>query len=88
MRSAFLLSIAKSSQCFRGSILTSQTVYAIMTRNGVDEMLFQNIAILDENLNAKEGMYVGVKDKKIDYIGKKRRLSISGEVATCAKKSR
>lgn len=33
-------------------------------------MLFKNIALLDENFDAQEGMYVGIKDKKIDYIGR------------------
>ncbi len=32
-------------------------------------MLFKNITILDEDLNVKENMYVGIKDDKIDYIG-------------------
>lgn len=35
-------------------------------------MLFSNIAILDENFDYKEGMYVGVENEKIDYIGKNR----------------
>lgn len=33
-------------------------------------MLFKNITILDENLDIQENMYVGVKDRKIVYIGK------------------
>lgn len=33
-------------------------------------MLFKNIAVLDENLQLLENMYVGIKDGKIDYIGK------------------
>ncbi|MBR0600436.1 amidohydrolase [Sinanaerobacter chloroacetimidivorans] len=32
-------------------------------------MLFQNIKILDEKLNCKDPMYVGIKGDKIDYIG-------------------
>jgi 5-methylthioadenosine/S-adenosylhomocysteine deaminase len=34
-------------------------------------VLFRNITIIDENLNIKEGMYVGTKEEKIDYIGTK-----------------
>ncbi len=33
-------------------------------------MLFKNITIFDEAFDTKENMYVGIKDKKIDYIGK------------------
>jgi len=32
-------------------------------------MLFSNITIIDENQNIRENMYVGVKDKKIAFIG-------------------
>lgn len=32
-------------------------------------MLFENITILDENLEVKQDMYVAVKDDLIDYIG-------------------
>lgn len=32
-------------------------------------MLFKNISILDENLNLRENMYVGIKGEYIDYIG-------------------
>ena len=32
-------------------------------------MLFKNIYLVDENLHAKENMYVGVIDDKISYIG-------------------
>lgn len=32
-------------------------------------MIFQDITILDEHLDAKEHQYVGIKDDKIDYIG-------------------
>jgi len=83
------LSIAKSLQIrfcrsifldFAGGICYNDT------KQEVGEMLFQNIAILDENLNAKEGMYVGIKDKKIDYIGRRCRLSITEKCMT-AKKS-
>ncbi|MEL7658582.1 MAG: amidohydrolase family protein, partial [Bacillota bacterium] len=31
-------------------------------------MLFKNITILDENFNAKDNMYVGIKNDTIDYI--------------------
>jgi 5-methylthioadenosine/S-adenosylhomocysteine deaminase len=31
-------------------------------------MLFKNITILDENFEARDNMYVGIKDEKIDYI--------------------
>lgn len=34
-------------------------------------MLFKNIAILDENLEFRENMYVGIKDERIDYIDMK-----------------
>lgn len=33
-------------------------------------MIFKNISILDENMELQENMYVGIKDEKIDYIGK------------------
>lgn len=32
-------------------------------------MLFNNISILDENLELRTNMYVGIKGEKIDYIG-------------------
>jgi len=32
-------------------------------------MLFKDIMILDENLDARENMYIGVLGDKIDYIG-------------------
>lgn len=35
-------------------------------------MLFENISILDENFDYREGMYVGVENGIIDYIGKDR----------------
>lgn len=34
-------------------------------------MLFKNIILLDENFEIKENMYVGIKDKIIDYISDK-----------------
>ena len=42
-------------------------------------MLFKNITILDENYNAKEGMYVGIKGDTIDYIGKEAPADSYGE---------
>lgn len=33
-------------------------------------MIFKNISILNENFQLEENMYVGIKDDKIDYIGK------------------
>ena len=32
-------------------------------------MLFKDITIIDETFQVKEGMYVGVKERRIDYIG-------------------
>ena len=32
-------------------------------------MLFKDIAIIDENLDHREGMWVGVLGDRIDYIG-------------------
>jgi len=43
-------------------------------------MLFANIDILDENLEHKTGCYVGVKDKKIAYIGDDKPAEDFGEV--------
>ncbi|MDD2484848.1 MAG: amidohydrolase, partial [Eubacteriales bacterium] len=43
-------------------------------------MLFKNITILDAELDAKENMYVGIKDNKIDYIGTKAPREDYGEV--------
>ncbi|MDD2484363.1 MAG: amidohydrolase [Eubacteriales bacterium] len=43
-------------------------------------MLFKNITILDAALDAKENMYVGIKDNKIDYIGTKAPREDYGEV--------
>lgn len=40
------------------------------SKQEVGKMLFKNITVLDENLDAKDGMYVGIKDNKIDYIGR------------------
>ena len=42
-------------------------------------MLFKNITILDENYDSKEGMYVGIKDDTIDYIGKEAPSQDYGE---------
>lgn len=33
-------------------------------------MIFKNISLLNENFQLEENMYVGIKDDKIDYIGK------------------
>ena len=43
-------------------------------------MLFEDITILDEELEVKEHMYVGVKDSFIDYIGESRPQEDYGEV--------
>ena len=43
-------------------------------------MLFKNITILDENLDVKENMYVGIKDDRIDYIGGKEPTGDYGKV--------
>lgn len=42
-------------------------------------MLFKNISILDENLEVQQGMYVGIKNDKIDYIGKDMPMENYGE---------
>ena len=31
-------------------------------------MLFKNITVIDENFDARSNMYVGVRDKYIEYI--------------------
>ena len=43
-------------------------------------MLFNNIVIIDENQNVKENMYVGVKDKKIVFIGDSKPYDDYGEI--------
>ncbi|MDD2215156.1 MAG: amidohydrolase [Eubacteriales bacterium] len=43
-------------------------------------MLFSNIIILDENLSVREGMYVGIKGNKIDYVGKEVPKEDYGEI--------
>ena len=43
-------------------------------------MLFKNISLIDENLDIKSNMYVGVKDDKIKYIGKEMPKEEYGEV--------
>ncbi|MEG1845572.1 MAG: amidohydrolase [Oscillospiraceae bacterium] len=43
-------------------------------------MLFSNIGILDENLDFKASMYVGIKNDKIAYIGDKKPDESYGEV--------
>ena len=43
-------------------------------------MLFSNISILDENLEVKENMYVGVTNDKIDYIGSEMPAEHYGKV--------
>lgn len=42
-------------------------------------MLFKNITILDDNYNAAENMYVGIKGDTIDYIGKEEPKEDYGE---------
>jgi len=43
-------------------------------------MLFKEITILDENLNIKNNMYIGIIDDKIDYIGNAAPEKDYGEV--------
>jgi len=43
-------------------------------------MLFNNITIIDENFNVRPNMYVGVKDKKIAFIGDSKPVDNFGEV--------
>lgn len=43
-------------------------------------MLFSNITILDENLEVKNNMYVGVSGEKIDYIGAEKPEKDYGQV--------
>lgn len=43
-------------------------------------MLFNNITIIDEEFNVRENMYVGVKDKKIAFIGDSKPYDDFGEV--------
>lgn len=43
-------------------------------------MLFANIDILDENLEHKTGCYIGIKEKKIAYIGDQKPAEDFGEV--------
>ncbi len=43
-------------------------------------MLFKNITILDEDLEIKEACYVGIKDRRIDYIRKEMPESSYGRV--------
>jgi len=42
-------------------------------------MLFKNIALLNENLDLQENMYVGIKSERIDYIGKEAPQDYDGE---------
>ena len=35
-------------------------------------MLFKDISIIDENLNIKNNMYVGVAEGKIEYVGEEK----------------
>ncbi|MGN1350907.1 MAG: amidohydrolase [Anaerovoracaceae bacterium] len=42
-------------------------------------MLFENITILDEELEVRRGMYVGVRDELIEYIGEERPEEDYGE---------
>jgi len=43
-------------------------------------MLFSNITIIDENFNVRPNMYVGVKDKKIAFVGDSKPFDSFGEV--------
>lgn len=42
-------------------------------------MLFENIDYLDENFNIKKNFFIGVKDGKIEYIGKEKPTGDWGE---------
>lgn len=42
-------------------------------------MLFKNIAVLNENLDLQENMYVGIKSERIDYIGKEAPQGYDGD---------
>ncbi len=42
-------------------------------------MLFKNISIIDENLEIKNNMFVGIKDDKIEYIGECKPQESYGE---------
>ncbi|MBN7774162.1 amidohydrolase [Clostridium aminobutyricum] len=42
-------------------------------------MIFKNISILNENFQLEENMYVGIKNDKIDYIGKENPQGDYGE---------
>ena len=42
-------------------------------------MLFENITILDEELEVRSGMYVGIRDELIEYIGEERPEEDYGE---------
>ena len=44
-----------------------------------DTMLFKNIAVLNENLDLQENMYVGIKSERIDYIGKEAPQGYDGD---------
>jgi 5-methylthioadenosine/S-adenosylhomocysteine deaminase len=43
-------------------------------------MLFKNITLIDENQNVRENMYVGIRDKKIAFIGDSKPYDDFGEV--------
>ena len=38
----------------------------------MEKMLFQDITLLDENLDIKEGMYVRTDEGKITYVGSEK----------------
>ncbi|MGN1161548.1 MAG: amidohydrolase, partial [Candidatus Fimenecus sp.] len=42
-------------------------------------MLFKDISIIDEELNVKNNMYVGVSDGKIEYVGEEKPQKNYGE---------
>ncbi|MCL2018821.1 MAG: amidohydrolase [Oscillospiraceae bacterium] len=43
-------------------------------------MLFSDITIIDENLNVRHNMYVGVKDKKIAFVGDSKPYEDFGDI--------
>ena len=43
-------------------------------------MLFKNITVIDENFDARSNMYVGVRDKYIEYISDAMPQADYGEV--------
>ena len=49
-------------------------------KQGSEYMLFKNITVIDENFDARSNMYVGVRDKYIEYISDAMPQADYGEV--------